>query len=195
MGIQIVVPRKTFPLSSGAEGNWLIDADLPLATSPLTPGTNQILLAAFQLSGGTEFTLGGAAAVGLNVSATTAVALTPLWLETGGELVHRYDLQSALTASNVLLALEVGTAANVNADGSFRFGPLTAGGSLDAGADASFTCIRALPRDIPAAELFLQFADKTRLPGAISRPPEPGDVTVFEYGGSLAFAANASAGF
>ena len=129
------------------------------------------------------------------MNAGASVRLVPLWKgHTGAapDLVARHQLADVLSDSNVLLALAVGAQANIAGEGSFKYGVLTAGATLEAGAEASYLFIRAFERG-PAKEVLTDFMRSLSLPAACARPPRRGDVISLEYGGALRVGASLAA--
>ncbi len=194
----ITVNKPNIPLWSGGNGSIVVNVDLAGPNEALTPGDNPIADASLQLQGGQSIALGNAGSVAIGVQAGAKFQLAPLWkgnTAAAADLATEYKLGSALGDDNLLLTLQLGANASVSAAGSFRYGALTAGATLDAGADAGFVYVRSFPRNTPFAPMLAGFFTAMRLPSGVQSPPAAGEVIALEYGGSLKFGVNASAGY
>jgi hypothetical protein len=194
---ELKIARAQIPLWTGSEGAFAVTANVPSVNAPLTPGADRLVAARFDIEGGKDVALGGAGGVKIGVQANTSVALQPLWREQSADadVVKKYGLGAALTGDNLLLALQVGAGADVAAEGSYRYGVLTAGATLAAGAEAGFVQVRSYPRDTPLLAMVTDFFGRLALPGTLTRPPGPGELVAFEFAGYLDFGLSASAGY
>jgi hypothetical protein len=194
----IRITRSKIPLWSGSQGAFVIAADVPDVNAPLAPGANPLVSARFDADGGKDIALGVGDSVKIGVKTGAAAALLPLWkgqATPAADLVKRYELDESLRDDNLLLALQVGAGASLSAEGSYHYGVLDAGATLAAGADAAFVQVRPYPRNTGLRAMVEDFFGHVTLPELMTRPPGPGELVAFEFGGYLRFGASASAGY
>lgn len=191
---QIDIDKSQIPLWKGATGKFQAEVNVPAPNQPLPVSASAIA--------GVSFSADGQAAIGkdvsIGVSAQTSLTLAALFQEqTGADpaLVSEFNLGPVMGPDNLLLALDVGGKADVSVAGSYTYNVLSVGATLKAGGDARLVHVRRYPRTEAAGNILLDFFGNLALPGTISVPPPPGQVTSFEYGGYLNFGVNASAGY
>jgi len=129
--IDIRIERDKIPLWSGSRGAFVVAADVPDVNAPLTPGASPLASARFEVDGGQDIALGVGTGVKIGVKAGASAALLPFWkgqATPAVDLVKRYSLEEALSDDNLLLALQVGADAALDAEGSYHYGVLDAGG-------------------------------------------------------------------
>jgi hypothetical protein len=154
-------------------------------------------------SSGSEGTLGQSGTVSLKISASAGARLTPVFASTTGaaaKLLTTYGVggffKTPGTDRSVVLAFEAGATADAGVSGEFRFAPLKASTTLDAGVNAAYTYVKPLDKELKVQELLGQYFKTMRLPEQASdRALEPGEAIFLKYGGYLKLGAEASAGF
>jgi hypothetical protein len=192
--MNLEITQDQIPLWQGANGKFQADVNVPAPTDPLPVSANAIASLSFSAAG--KAALGKD--VSLGVSASTSVKLAALFQEQTGadpDLVTEFNLTPSLKADNLLLALDLGGKADVTVSGSYTYNVLSVGANLAAGADGRLVHVRPYPRGESSLEILQDFFQNLALPGTISAPPPPGQVTSLEYGGYLNFGVNASAGY
>jgi hypothetical protein len=195
---EISFDNSKIPLWSGATGAVVINADVENPAAPLTPGDNPIVDAAFRVDGNQDISLGSAGSVAIGVNAGAQFKLAPLWkhhINAAPEIVSSFNLGSALRDDNMLLALELGANVDLSAAGSFHYSVLSAGATLQAGADAGLVYVRSFPRATAFGAELADFFTNLRLPANVTTPPDSGELIAFEFGGYLKLGASASAGY
>jgi hypothetical protein len=197
--INVDVERKKIPLwYDGAKGSLVLKAELADPTAVLAPTPRPIVDASFSLSGGSRFSFGHAGSTSLGVQANTAVRLAPVWKEQqagAAALVKDYRLGAFLKPDNLLLIFHLGGGASLSGQGSFRYGPVHTGAHLEAGAQGAYLYARAFDRQQPFVQMVAGFFKGMRLPSAVTVPPEPGEISAFEFSGHLKLGLSASAGY
>ena len=191
------ISKSEIPLWTGADGALNVDLSGD-PTKPLTPGANAIVDATFEVNGQKDIALSSKGSVGIGVHAGAKARIVPIFQEdhgSGADLVTRFGLGDSLTATNLLLAMEVGGDAGVAAKGSFKHTVLSVNATVDAGVDATYVAVRAFERKRPLGEMLAQLTKGLSLPGGITMPPAAGEVVSFEYGGTLKYSVGASAGY
>ena len=186
------IKNDKIPLWKGAEGSVSVDVPIPIEPLPVTADA----------IGHAGFSAAGKVAIGTNVSvgvsASSFFTLSALFREQTGadpDIVNEFELAPELRADNVMVAMDLGGKADVSAAGSFKYTALSAGATLDAGADARLVHTRSYARPTPAAEVLCDFFTNLALPGTVADPPPAGQFTSLEFGGYLNFGVNASAGY
>lgn len=191
------INRQDIPLWQGANGDLVLRGDVsPNAT--LSPGANNILDASFRVDGNRDIAFGYTGSVQIGIAAGSRARIVPIFQETAGaakDLVDRFQLAPLLDANNVLLALDLGADASLSAGGSFRYTVLSPTASLKAGVDTSYFATRAFPRTDTLLPMLRSLFTGLVLPSAIKKPPQPGEIVSFEFGGYLNFGVGASAGY
>ena len=191
------IDKSDIPLWSGAEGALKINLS-GNPTKELAPGANPIVDATFQVKGEKDITLSSQGSVGIGVHAGAKARIVPIFQEdqgSGADLVTRFGLGDSLTASNLLMALEIGGDAGLTAKGSFKHTVLAVNATLEAGVDATYVAVRAFDRKKTLGAMLAELTKGLSLPGGITTPPAAGEVVSFEYGGALKYSVGASAGY
>jgi hypothetical protein len=192
----VSIRKPDIPLWSGGTGSLAIDVGALSPEAPLVPTSGVLFNAGFQVEGGHEAALGASGALSLGVKADTSVTLAPLWRGVADDgLVEQYGLGPALQEENLILALRLGAAAEATAAATFRYGVLSAGASLDAGAHAGFVATRVYPRSLALRPMLADFFARLRLPCDVDAPLAPGEVVALEYDGYLKLGATVGAGY
>jgi hypothetical protein len=195
MNQTIQIPN--IPLWNHASGTFNLSVNLtgPGNAFPVSP--NAIVSAKFDVNQKT--TLGPDDSVQLGIGAGMNVTVAALFKEeTGADsaLVTEFNLTPSLTDTNLLLVIDIGGKLSFSGAGSFRFGALTGGATLDAGVDGRLVQVRPFAdRTRPGDQLLQEFIASLTVPAMITKPPAHGEVTFFEFGGFLNFGANAAAGY
>lgn len=195
---QIAIRRDKIPLWTGADGALVLNANVSSLTAPLNPGDVPIVDAEFALDAAPQLLLGEPQVLTVTIKAGTKLKLTPAWKEqmgTASVLIERFKLNDLLTDENLLLTFELGANASVAAQGSFGYGILNVGASVEGGGNAAIVQVRPYPRSTGFLAMVQDFFGHLALPVNLKSPPLPGEVTSFEYGGYLNFGVNASAGY
>jgi hypothetical protein len=192
------IAKSDIPLWAGADGALVLDVNGD-PTKGLQPGANPIVNAQFQIDGNHDIALAASGTIGIGVHSGATVRIVPIFLENqgaGADLVTRFALADTLTASNLLLALEIGGSGQLSAQGAFNHTVLAVNATLDAGIDATYVVVRAFPRTpTTLKDMLLALTRGLALPGSITTPPAAGDLVSFEYGGVLKYSVGASAGY
>ncbi len=186
------------PLWKGGAGEFSVTTGRFNPGKPLEPANSQVFHAVFTTRRQHRIKLGDTRSVSLAVRSGTRAKIVPIWrdgTEEAESLVREYKLQRSLRGDNVLLALSIGSEANMRAAGSFRYAALAAGSKLEVGVDAGYVQIRSYPRQEKFHVMLRDFLNNLKLTSCISRPPDADEVVAFEYGGYLSFGINASAGY
>lgn len=163
-------------------------------TAVLTPSGDAVFDTGFDIDEG-SIRLGQPESVKLGVKAGTRLALVPLWKGIPRDEKSELELDPYLTDENLLLALIIKANGEFAASASGNYSVVTVGATLDAGADASYACVRPYPRETPVGEMVVDLAENLALPGTIKAAPNPGEVTAFEYGGYLKMGLSLGAGY
>jgi hypothetical protein len=195
---EISFDNSKIPLWTGATGAVVIHTAVENPAAPLVPGDNPIVDASFKVDGNQNISLGSAGSVAIGVSAGAQFKLAPLWkdhINAAPEIVSAYNLGSSLKDDNMLLALNLGANVDLSAAGSFHYSVLSAGATLQAGADAGLVYVRSFPRTATFGADLADFFTNVRLPANVTVPPDSGEVVAFEFGGYLKLGASASAGY
>ncbi|MBL8222441.1 MAG: hypothetical protein JNL62_24600, partial [Bryobacterales bacterium] len=166
--------------------------------APLAPGAAAIVDASFRVDGNQNIAFGNTGAVQIGIEAGARARIVPIFQENPGQgqaLIDRFQLQPLLDGSNVLLALDLGADAALSADGSFRYTVVSATANLKAGVDASYFAARTFPRTTNLLPMIRDLFTGLAMPSSLRKPPGPGEVYSFEFGGYLNFGVGASAGY
>jgi hypothetical protein len=192
------INKRQIPLWKGANGDLVLNVNLPDLNAALAPGASPIVDTRFDVDGGKDIALGGESSLKIGVQAGARARIAPVFQENLGraaDLVQKYDLAGSLTPTNLLLVFEMGGDANVSAEGSFRYSVLSPTATLKAGVDAAYLMTRSFPRATALQPMLLQLLGDLELPAKLTTPPAENELISFEYGGYLNFGVGASAGY
>ncbi len=191
------IKKESIPLWSGANGSLVLN----IVGDPFRPvdvGASPIADASFRVDGNQNISFARTGTAALGIQAGAHARILPIFQEnvgSGEDLVSRFCLTDSLKSDNLLLAFEVGADANLAAQGAFNYSVLSATARLNAGADATYVTVRSFPRTTALQPMLTDMMSNLTLPACVTRPPAPGDLVSFEYGGLLNFKVGACAGY
>ena len=113
------------------------------------------------------------------------------------EIIGRYGLGPYFAGheDGLVMLLTAGAKADGGFSGQFQYAALTTTATVDAGDELSFAYARAYAPDTPLEHLVRQLFRDVRLPAAVSRPLEFGEMIKFGYGGYLKLGAALALGY
>lgn len=199
---ELTFKRKEIPFLLGGAGELSVNTGNLAPNQKLSEADTTILNASFKAGGDQKVTLGQEQSVKLGVSATSSVRVAAAFASSTGEpkkLLAAHGLgdffKGGANKDKVVLGFDVAGSAAVAAAGSFSYTALKATVEVDAGADGSYTYLKALDRNLPLTQLLPAFFKTMRLPEQGATAPEPGEAIALRYGGYLRLAADVSAGY
>ncbi|MCU1330673.1 MAG: hypothetical protein JWN34_6043 [Bryobacterales bacterium] len=196
----LIFDQKKVPFLLTGSGQATVDVGLLDPNLPLNPNTPAIFKAGFSATGAQKVQLGTAQSVKLGLSASASLSITTLLPRDAGspQLVDA-GLEDFFAkggnAEKLILVFDTAAKLDGSAGGSFVFAPLTAAGSVEAGAGGGYTYLRAFDQTRILSSILDEFFSSIRFPEHGDAAPAPGESITLRYGGYLKLGAEASAGF
>ncbi len=183
-------------------GIFDLAADVKDLKKPFSPQEGQLVSLKFQTGPSKEIKFGSTDSVALGLSAQTGASVLLLWPSSSADrlkALETFGLEDYFARGahphQLLMVLAIGASADASAAGDFRYAALAVGTTLKAGTDGALSMVQAFPQDTPAEDVLRDFFKEANLPADITGAPQPGEVTVLEYGGYLSFGGNLSLGY
>jgi hypothetical protein len=184
------------------DGIFDLVADVEDLQKPFSPQRGQLVSLKFQTGPSREIKFGSADSVALGLSPQTDASVLLLWPSSSADqlkALETFGLEDYFArgahAHQLLMVLTIGASADASAAGDFRYAALTAGATLKAGADGALSMVQAFPQETLAEDVLRDFFKGANLPADITVAPQPGEVTVLEYGGYLSLGGSLSLGY
>lgn len=177
-------------------------ADIIDKKKPFKPGEGQLVSLAFNTGPEKTITLGTTDTVKLGLQAETDAKVLLLWPSSKAEdlqALKQFGLENYFTGNahpdQLLIMVTIGASSGASAAADFKYSVLTAGATLQAGADAAYGFICPFAKDTAAETVLKDFFKELSLPAGVSQAPQPGEVLNFDYGGYLSFGADLGLGY
>ncbi len=194
--------RKEIPFLLDGAGKLSVRASAPAPDLPIPEDGDALLTVGFDAGGEHKIRLGSDHSVKIGVSAAAQAKLTPVFASTGAgalTLLENNGLADYFAngkhSNDVVLGLDLGAAASVDAAGTFAFSALNASVEIDAGADGGYTYLRAFRKSDAAGKVLAAFFENARLPDQVDRALDAGEAISLRYGGYLNLSAEVSSGY
>jgi len=194
--------KADVPFLLDGSGGVNVDVGTLNPTKPIPSDFASILDVTFSAEGGQKIALGQSGTLKVGVSTSAHARLVPVFSDTAGtglDLLNANGLAGFFAGGanpgKLILAFDVGAAADVTAAGTFVYAPLTATVTLDAGADAGYSYLRAIPRNTPVFKAVPDLFKSMKLPEQMTEAPAPGEAVSIRYGGYLRLGAEVAAGY
>lgn len=193
---EITLKGPQLPFVLGGAGSFTIHIGATSVNAALPAGSTLVFDVSTNATAAKPVSLGAAGAWTVAIKAEGGAKLVPIW-PTSTALVRQYGLGAFFQthANEVVLAFTIGAAAEGKFAGQMRYGVLTAGATLEAAGDVSFTYCAPFAANTPLQALVEGCFTQLKLPAAVTAAPTLGEVVKFEYGGYLSFGASVSAGY
>ena len=198
----ISLSKSDVPFLLGGTGELTLDTG-PLSLNGSIPSDGSPVLAvSFKAGGEQKMVLGQGNTVKIGVSTSAHAQVVPIFSSSAGlplELLKGHGLAEFLVdpanASRMVLAFDVGAAADVAAAGTFVYAPLTATVTVDAGGDGGYSYLKAFPKNAQIQKAVPALFKSMKLPEQLTEPPEAGEAVSLRYGGYLRLGAEVAAGY
>ena len=192
----ITLKGLQLPFVLGGTGALTIRAQTTARDQPLSSGVDVLLSVETGASASKPLTLGGRGSWTMSLKTDGCLELHAVRARHAA-LVGRYGLGGYFAGhrDGLVMLLTAGGSAGGAFAGRFRYAALTPTATVEAGGDVDFAYARAYPPDTTLDDLVEHFFRNVRLPAAVDRPLDAGEVIKFEYGGYLKVGAGLSLGY
>ena len=199
---KISIPNQQVPFLLGGTGSVSVDTGEIAPGQPIDPKAVSLLAVAFDGSGAAPVTIGLPDSVKLAITGRTSVDLVPVFATSVPAAQQRLAdhalsgfLASPAGTGQGVLCFEAKASATATGSSSFSYSGLKTTVTLDTGADAAYSFLRAFDSRRPAGVVLAEFFREMRLPEQGTRAPEPGEAIALTFGGYLQLGSRIAAGY
>jgi hypothetical protein len=198
----ISLKKSDVPFLLGGTGELTLDIGSLSLNGSIPSDGSPVLDVGFTAGGEQKITLGQSGTVKIGVSTSAHARVLPVFRSSKGAPVDFLKAQGLgdffadpSRAGQMVLAFDVGAAADAHVSGSFVYAPLTTTATIDAGADGGYTYSKAFGKAEPIKTVIPAFFRAMRLPEQLTEAPEAGEAVSLRFGGYLRLGAEVAAGY
>jgi hypothetical protein len=191
----LTINKSDLTLWQGGTGSIIINVNEPALTQPFQPGTGALVNVDFKVTGSDPLTFGNVGSATIGITAETTAKLNVFFPGATDSVLTSTGEARYLKDGKLVMALQLGADAAVNASVKVPYADLTLTGTLDTGADAGYTYLKPFDASRACGGILMEFLGGMRLPGSALTALVPGEIISFEQGGYLNLGASVSVGY